>query len=190
MLLASPFFCPSSLCRCFFALHRGRRRFSTPRRGSSLLLPSLPCVVSASHLLVVFGCGPFSSPRQSCRRCLSAPHRVSPSLLLCFTLPRSEPPLPSVEVRAFSLRSVRVLQEQPLLALSLVLYRRRRLLAVVLRRSVLTASACSSFAQPHFFAVRRPACRLVSVSVFVSVVLPLCSDCSEQSYPLKLEELD
>ncbi|QHO23118.1 uncharacterized protein DS421_12g360880 [Arachis hypogaea] len=73
---------------------------------------------------------------------------------------------------------------KPLLAtlepfLRLVLYRRCRLLTVVLRRSVLTASACSSFAQPHFFAVRRPACRLVSVSVSV-VVLPLCFDCSEQ----------
>ncbi|XLU44783.1 hypothetical protein S245_039597, partial [Arachis hypogaea] len=61
----------------------------------------------------------------------------------------------------------------------LVLYRRRRLLTVVLRRSVLTVSDCSSFAQPRFCAVRRTARRLVSVSVSV-VLLPLCSDCSER----------
>ncbi|QHO45836.1 uncharacterized protein DS421_6g182210 [Arachis hypogaea] len=43
MLLASPFFCPSSLCRCFFALHR----WSLP------LLQSSMWVVTASPLLAV-----------------------------------------------------------------------------------------------------------------------------------------
>ncbi|RYR24785.1 hypothetical protein Ahy_B02g058327 [Arachis hypogaea] len=71
----------------------------------------------------------------------------------------------------------------------LVLYRRRRLLTVVLRRSVLTVSDCSSFAQPRFCAVRRTARRLVSVSVSV-VLLPLCSDCSERRSITKLNKKD
>ncbi|RYR28347.1 hypothetical protein Ahy_B01g052462 isoform C [Arachis hypogaea] len=76
--------CPSQLsfsslrvCRCAVAaspLLAVARRCFFP----------LPCVIYASLLLVLSGCHLFSAPRQSCRHCLFAPHRVSSSLLLCF----------------------------------------------------------------------------------------------------------